>query len=165
MTAGRIRKPFELHVLEGDPSKLGKNELARRAGPGYESLEDFTPPDYFNAAEKQFWTEVCQKFGSVRILSVMDKMSLELLIASYAEWREHREYLDRNGYTIIEGNTTGGEKMKAHPRCALKQKCHQEVVTLLMQFGWTPSSRTRTQALSAQEGDPLDDSLGKRPNV
>lgn len=163
--SGKVNKPVALHVLHGDPSHLGKKELEKRADVQYEPMEDLTPPSYFNDFEKQCWGELAEKFKNSRVLSVMDAWALELLIESYAEWREHKEYLDSNGYTVEEGSERAGWKTRADPRCELKQKAHQRIVNLLLQFGWTPAARTKTQRLSTFEKDPIGNGFGKRPNV
>ena len=163
--SGRANKPVALHVLHGDPSKLGAKELERRNDAKYPALEDFTPPAYFSEREKQYWAEICEKFKASNVVSVMDAWALELLVESYAEWREHKNTLDQEGYTQIQTvPTTGARKEVAHPVAALKQKAHAQVCALLVQFGWTPSARTKTQQLSRLEGDPIKPAFSSRPN-
>lgn len=162
--AGRKPKPHALHVLEGNPREFSKKELDRMSSASYEPMTDFTPPPHLSDFQKKMWNELCAKFGSVRILTVMDSLALEMLIDDYAEWREHRDYLEANGYTFWHETSTGGNIEKADPRCALKQAAHQRCVGLLREFGWTPSSRTKTVALSATEQDPIKESgIGARP--
>ncbi len=165
MAAGRKPTPAALHILKGNPSELSTDEIKKITSAAYEILTDFSPPDYLSDFQKKTWRELCKKFGAVKILTVMDTMALEMLIDDYAEWREHKEYLDKNGYTIYQPNSQGGSVEKADPRCALKQAAHGRCVGLLREFGWTPSSRTKIQSLSAAETDPIKSSgIGERPN-
>lgn len=162
--AGRNPIPAAIHALKGNPSEFSKEEINKMSSANYEPLTDFTPPAYLSEFQKKTWRELCKKFGAVKILTVMDTMALEMLIDDYAEWREHKDYLDKNGYTIMQTNVAGGEVEKADPRCALKQSAHQRCVGLLKEFGWTPASRTKTQALSVVEQDPLKGGgIGERP--
>lgn len=162
MSAGRPMKPVELHVLHGNPSELTPKEIAERTSSGLEPMTDFTPPAHLDNFQKKVWRELCAKFGAVKILSIMDGLALELLIDSYAEWVEHRDYLNKNGYTIIEEKTVGGETEKADPRCALKHNAHKRCVELLTQFGWTPVSRNKLKSFGS-EADPLFGGMSKRP--
>lgn len=164
--SGRIRKPVELHVLHGDPSNLGSKEIAKRQNVQYPPMEDLTPPEYFSDFEKKCWSELADRFKATRVLSTMDSWALELLVETYAEWREHKDVLDSEGYTQIQVTpTTGASKEVAHPRAALKQKAHAQCVALLLQFGWTPAARTKTQQLGQLEQDPIGNGFGARPTV
>ena len=164
--SGRTNKPAALHVLHGDPSKLGQAELKRRDDVQYPPMEDLTAPSYFSAFEAKCWSELAERFKATRVLSTMDAWALELLVETYAEWREHKDTLDREGYTQIQTTpTTGASKEVAHPVAALKQKAHAQCVALLLQFGWTPAARTKTQQLSRLEEDPLGKQFGNRPAV
>lgn len=164
--SGRTNKPAALHILHGDPSKLGANELKRRDDVQYPPMEDLTAPAYFSEFEKECWRELAERFKATRVLSTMDGWALELLVETYAEWREHKRTLDLEGYTQIQVTpTTGASKEVAHPVTALKQKAHAQCVQLLLQFGWTPAARTKTQQLSRLEDDPVGVKFGSRPAV
>lgn len=160
---GRPNVPFELHVLKGNPSELSKKELRDMNSSGLEPMTDFSPPPHLSDNQKKVWKELCSKFGSAKILSVMDGLALEMLIDDYSEWLEHRDYLDANGYTTLEEKTGGGTIEKPDPRCSLKHNAHERCVKLLIQFGWTPAARTKVRAMSPLEEDPLKGGLGKRP--
>lgn len=161
--AGRNPIPAEIHFLKGNPSELSKKELKEISSSGLEPMTDYTPPPHLTDFQKKIWKELCARFGAVKILSVMDSLALEMLIDDYSEWREHAEYLDKNGYTIYETKTNGETAEKADPRNALKHNAHQRCVNLLIQFGWTPAARTKVRAMGPLEQDPLYGGLGKRP--
>lgn len=162
-TAGRRALPANVHLLKGDPSGIGREKLKENASL-YPPLQNFEAPEYFSEDEKRYYMEICQRFQCANVVSIMDAMALELLVESYAEWREHKEWLDNNGYLLVESGAADQEKVKAHPFAMLKQNAHKQVVALLREFGWTPSSRSKTANLSKTETDPLGNE-GKRPNV
>ena len=165
--AGRRPTPAAIHYLKGNPSEFSEQEMKDKTSAAYDILTDFTPPVYLSEFQKKTWRELCKKFGAVKILTVMDTMALEMLIDDYAEWREHKEYLDKNGYTLLQPNSQGESVEKADPRCALKQAAHGRCLSILKEFGWTPASRTKTLALSPMEKDPLKGGggIGERPKL
>lgn len=163
-TRGRRALPANVHLLKGNPSKLDENKL-KEAASLYPPLQDFTPPEYFSEAEREYYAQLCQRFQCANVVSVMDATALELLVEAYAEWREHKEFLDRYGYVLEEGGSEGQTKTKAHPIASLKSDAHKRVVALLREFGWTPSTRSKSAKLSATEQDPLAGDNLNRPNL
>ena len=51
---------------------------------------------------------------------------------------------------------------KRNPWSVVKERTGQQVLRILTEFGLTPSSRTRVQALPEEENDPITEMLKAR---
>lgn len=160
---GRPNVPTALHELKGNPSKLNLNKQ-KEDEPKYDMINpdsNIVPPDYLNDLGKQTYIELSRKIADKSILSNMDMLGLELLIEAYQEFRFHQAFLERNGYSYEVQLTSGDTGSKPFPEVQMKQDAHKRVVALLVQYGWTPSSRAKTKIIKNQV-DPVRKVLGGR---
>lgn len=154
--AGRPATPLAMKLLANNPRKENLSKLQEES-PVYDVVsvnDEIIPPDYLNELGKSTYVEISRKMAGRNVLTQMDDFALELLIESYQEFREHQDYLERNGYTYEVEDKEGNVKTIAYPQAALKSDAHKRVVALLTQFGWTPSSRTKVKIIKEQR-DPI----------
>jgi len=160
---GRKRKPTQLHVLEGNPSKLNKAELSAEIKP------DSTMPrapwwlDYHGRKE---WDQVCIELHRLGLLTKIDKTALAGYCAAYSRWvKAERELMKGFTYEFLDKDF----KMKRtnKPEVIIARDALDQVRRFCIEFGMTPSSRAR-MVLPGDKGkqDPLDKFLntGKRDN-
>lgn len=154
--AGRPATPLAMKLLANNPRKENLSKLEEES-PSYDVItanDAINPPDYLNELGRATYVEIARKMAGRNVLTQMDDLALELLIESYQEFRDHQDYLDRNGYTYEVEDKEGNVKTVAYPQAALKSDAHKRVCALLQQFGWTPSSRTKVKILK-EEKDPI----------
>lgn len=154
--AGRPATPLELKLLANNPRKENLKELEAET-PKYDVIcanDVISPPDYLNELGKKTYVEIARKMAGRNVLTQMDDFALELLIESYQEFRDHQDFLERNGYTYEIEDKEGNVRTSAYPQAALKSDAHKRVCNLLQQFGWTPSSRTKVKIIKS-ESDPI----------
>ena len=65
--------------------------------------------------------------------------------------------LEKNGYT----HTTKNGYEQIRPCVTMCKIRHQQLATLLVQFGLTPVSRGKAERAGDLEADPLDEFLGR----
>ena len=140
-------KPTAIKVLAGNPGKgkICKTEPKPRFGAP-------ACPDWLNARAKSAWANVVPELLSVGVLTIADGLALQQLCEAYADWKEACEIIGREGITYIDdkGNS------KINPAARIKSDADKRVRMWLIEFGLTPSARTRLSGgKSAEEqADP-----------
>ncbi|HCR1107425.1 TPA: phage terminase small subunit P27 family [Klebsiella aerogenes] len=155
--AGRPKKPTALKVIQGNPGK--------RALPEHEPKpERGTPcaPAHFGGTARDWFAEAAAELDKIGVLTLLDGNALELLIEAYAEYRQHCEELDAEGYTYRTTSTTGETVIKAHPAAAMKSDAWKRVRAMLGEFGMTPASRAKVSTKHGGEEDPLQAFLNSK---
>lgn len=157
---GRPRKPTELHVLNGNPSKkkdLGKNEP--KPAPIVETPK---PPTWLNKYAKKEWKRLAPGLTRIGLLTEADIGSFVMLCQSYGRWEEYERDVEKNGSTYIYINKGGGENEVERPQTKLAHKAYERYKALCTEFGVTPASRTRIEVRpEEQEQDPMEELLSR----
>jgi P27 family predicted phage terminase small subunit len=153
--AGRKPKPTALKLLGGNAGK--RKPPAREPKP----TKGVPPcPAHLSPRAKAAWKRVGPELERMGVLTVADGMALELLVAAYAEYRDARETVAREGATY-ESLTQNGMMIRAHPSVAIASDAWRRVRAMLAEFGLTPSARTRVQGAPGEEtADPFEELLG-----
>ncbi len=87
--------------------------------------------------------------GNKAVLTLADGKALELLCSVYAEYRDARDVIDRQGATY-ESHTQNGKIVRARPEVAIASDAWRRIRAMMTEFGLTPSSRSRI-AVAPQE--------------
>ena len=100
-------------------------------------------PDGLSPEARGYWPKIAEQLTDCGILTRIDAMALALYCEAYATWRKANENVVKYGAVI---KYPGTELMVQSPYLAVSNKAHHQMVTLLREFGMTPSSRTRVSA-------------------
>jgi phage terminase small subunit len=92
------------------------------------------PPGFLDAIGKQFWAEHAQMLASMGVLTKADKYALGMLAESFARYRQYPN----------------------------DQRRRDEFRKMLVEFGLTPSSRSRLKADIAKPADALETFIAKK---
>lgn len=138
MIRGRKPKPTNLRAIDGNAGKrpLPKNEPKPK-------LACPDPPGDLNEIAKIQWREWAELLHRTRILTEADLMALKLACEAYGRWFEATEHIKANGMLIPTPNGFVAQS----PMVQIANKAHEQIVKLLVEFGMTPSSRTRVQTV------------------
>lgn len=147
--AGRKPLPTQLKILRGTARKdrlnnEPKGKLTVTGAPYW--LKD--------KKAKHAWKELEKMLGPIGVLTDLDRMALEPLVITYSQWREacdkasiEVEYTE-NGYPI------------PNPYLQIQMKLQEKLLKLLVEFGLTPSSRSRINLPEEpEEENPLEKML------
>lgn len=146
--------PTALKLVKGNPGKraINKREPAAAGSLG-------APPEHLEAIGKAAYRRLARLLGAMRLESAGDRQALELLCAAYEEWREARAAVLAHGMTY-ERMTAQGERIVAtRPEVAIAADAMRRVHRLLLEFGLTPSARSRVEAGEAPPVDPMEEFL------
>lgn len=144
--AGRRPKPIEAKILAGNP---GKRRLPARVAKGPRGLTDPPPGLTRHAAEE--WRRVAPELDQLGLLTTVDRAVLESYCEAAATMRECRAVIARHGRTF----TTATGQVKARPEVKMMAEAARLVRQFAVEFGMTPSARTRVQPASTGQQPPL----------
>jgi len=128
--------PTKLKELNGNPGKrpLNKNEPK----PKEELLEC---PDWLKKDRLAFneWKRIVPELYLLRLLTKIDRAALELYCSQYSIYRQAMKVIQKDG--LITTNIRQGDK--ANPAAAIAREAAKIIKTICVEFGLTPSSRSR----------------------
>jgi len=147
-------KPTALRILEGVPGHhpLNLNEpKPKKANPEC--------PDWLEDEAKKEWFRIVPELERLGLLTVIDVTALIGYCQSWARFIEAEKYLSEHD-TCFE--TDKGFIMQV-PQVAISQKYLKLCQSFMIQFGLTPSSRTRISLSSGEEDeDPMKKLFNKK---
>lgn len=136
---GRKPLPTSLKVLRGcRPSRMNKNEPQPEA---------ITPkmPEWLSPEAQQKWRELVAILSPAKILTVADGEGLAVLSMEWATMVKANAELEATGGLVVR--SPGGQPIQ-NPNLAIRDKAAEKVHKLLVEYGLTPSSRSRVHAAS-----------------
>jgi len=136
MTTGRKPTPTALRVLRGNPGKrpLPPNEPTPDA-----ARVDLPAPDWLPDEGRAEWTRIVPLLAKNGLLTELDTVALAAYCAAFAEWREASAMIKKFGMVI---KAPSGYPIPS-PYGPIASKAFARMRLLLVEFGLTPSSRTR----------------------
>ena len=161
MPAGRPSKPTVQKKLAGtlQPSRTNANE----------PVPDVClplMPDWLSERGRRYWNEIGAVLLNMKVVTAGDGSALMLLVESLAEWAEARQAVIGTGGTpglglVYEMQTESGQTMRRpNPEVAMASDAMKRSLTLLREFGLSPSSRSKVSALGGDGGkDPFEEMM------
>ena len=145
---GRKPKPTALKLLDGD---FNKDPQLRNHNEPEPEVGVVTCPAWITGDARTEWKRVSGELMSMGVATLVDRAALEQYTTAYASWRDSLRVVAKEGRFIA---TESGPKR--HPACGAAQAyadlCHK----LLIQFGMTPSSRTRLHIKKETDSDAVE---------
>lgn len=153
------RKPSHLRAVEGNPSHARPvNHDEPMPTKGFHQ-----PPEYFTEQEKEWYMDMCQELNRWGVITELDSRAAEMLTVAYSEYREAREEVKANGsLTYTEVGAMGQEKLKPHPAVGIADAAWKKFRAMATEFGMTPASRSKVNAVQAEGSSASDDLLNRK---
>lgn len=145
-TRGRKPKPPEIKILtQSRADRINTNTPAAVA---------IRPecPDHLCDVAKEEWDRIVPILETFGVLSRTDGTALAIYCATYARWVNATIELSRPG-AMTSCSETGVEKVS--PFVQIASQAEQQMARMLVEFGCTPSSRSRVSVLNKKPADPL----------
>lgn len=137
MARGRKKEPTALKILKGAFDKNPQDQNKREPKPPLGAPDK---PRHMTRLAKAEWGRITKELKTLGVLSTVERGAVEQYCMAYGEWREACRRLDSEGrYWETERGVVenpAGKSMRA-----LSLICHK----YLVEFGLTPSSRTRLE--------------------
>ncbi len=154
--ASTTPKPTNLKVLHGNPGgrKLSKREPKPKAGIP-------KPPARVkaNPVALAAWKAFAAELNAMQVLTLADRAALAALVSAYRASLEADEGVAAEGLTCARTTDRGGASIVAHPAVAIRSDAWKRYKSMLVEFGLTPSSRTRIATNPNPKASPLADFL------
>ena len=144
MAKGRKPLPENLHVLHGNPGKRKREAKATSVKPKRVP----TPPRSFDKEEKKAWRKVGRILLEMNLLENADIIALELLTKTWVRWEHANDQISQYGLVV---KTPNGMPVQS-PYLQISNKCLEQMNKLLVEFGMTPSARSRISAPKTPAG-------------
>ena len=135
---GRKPLPTELKLLAGNPGHrpLNTREPKPKVKPKMPKA-----PSFLNKRAQAEWRRTGQRLFDLGILTELDEVLLSMYCSSFSHWTAANETLEKEGYTILSARSG----LKPSPWLAIANSAWKEILKIMIEFGMTPSSRTRVQ--------------------
>lgn len=150
---GRKPTPTALKIVHGNPGKraLPVDEPIPPAGAD--------APDWLSPLAAEHWPTIARQLADAGVLTVMDAPALALYCEAFARWKQASDHVLKHGQVVK--SPTG--VLKQSPYLLIANKAHDQMAKMLIEFGMTPSSRSRvTKAKPSENKNPFAD-LVQRP--
>jgi P27 family predicted phage terminase small subunit len=150
-------KPTALKLLEGNRGHRPINENEPQPTQGAPSC-----PLWLNSMAKTEWKRIVPELDAIGMLSVVDRVALTAYCQAYARWRKAETAIqDSFIYDFMDKDFKMKRVKKPEVQIAIDSL--NQVKAFCVEFGLTPSSRSRISVLPKKDsGDPLDKYLGTR---
>lgn len=139
--AGRKKLPTNIHILKGTarPSRINKNEPK----PEIEIPEE---PEHLSEEAAKEWNRISVVLRDLGLLSQIDMAALAIYCQTYGRMVKYEKIVKEKGelYKDPKGNVTLSPAMWVINKAI--QQCHR----MLVEFGMTPSSRSKVSASASK---------------
>ena len=154
--AGRKPKPSNVHHLHGNPGKRAGNKREPKPRRGVPKPPAWIEPDTEAMAT---WEELAAELNAMEVLTLADRAALAALVSAYRDWLAADEAIVEHGLTQERGSEKTGFSIIARPEVAIRSDAWRRYKSMLIEFGLTPSARTRVAATLDPKASPLAEFL------
>ena len=152
---GRKRLPTEMHVLNGNPSKikdLGKGEPKPKP-----TVREIAPPEWLNNYGQKMWTDRCPELQRTNVLTTLDIEGFEMACYWYGIFRQCVDDAREKGLFYTYTNKQGHENEVDRPQMKLARQASELYKSYASEYGLMPSSRSKINVGEASnDKDPME---------
>lgn len=127
---------------------MPKNEPKPKASTGIPRA-----PSRLNKIGQREWRRMAKELHGLGILTKIDLTALEMCCSAFSDWVYAQEQIKKHGMLI---KSQSGFPMQS-PYLQIGNKAFEKMLKILIEFGMTPSSRSRVTVKPKEEKDPLKD--------
>jgi len=143
------RLPTELKKQRGTLRKDRMNENEPK-------LPSIIPPipTWLSEDGQKAFSELSTLLHDMSVLTQADELALTLLCDAYSEYKRAKEVVNELGATMEVTSREGNTKSVIRPEVQIANQSFVRVFQLLKEFGLTPSSRAKVNAIENQGNTP-----------
>ncbi|WAH44514.1 phage terminase small subunit P27 family [Alicyclobacillus fastidiosus] len=143
---GRKAIPVHLQLLNGNKSRLTKKEIEQRAM-AEKSLrpraDNIRPPTWLDSVAKKEFKRIAKELQELELLTNVDVNALAAYCDAYADYVECTRIIREEGLLVEYTNKAAETNKVPHPLLTKKKQLHDQMRSLSLEFGLTPSSRAK----------------------
>ena len=133
---GRKPKPTSLKLLHGNPGKRPISDREPKPPKG-----ETTCPKHLDAPAKTEWKRISAMLTTMGLLTKVDRTALAAYCQVYSRWVQAEDKVRKMGMVVVVGN----KHLQKSPYLSIADKCLEQMLKYMTQFGLTPASRTRIE--------------------
>lgn len=111
------------------------------------------PPTYLDRMAKHEWRQTCKLLDAMGVLTEADRSALTLYCQTFSEWRKAIAYCDKYGAWTIGKDSIGNTTTTRNEWDRIRERSADACRKWLIEFGLTPSARTRLQVSQDTKDD------------
>lgn len=143
-------KPTKLKLLHGVVNKKRINLKEPKPAPVVPKC-----PAWLSKYAKEEWKRISKELSILGLLTRIDAAAMAAYCDCFGRWREASEGLQEHG--MVKEAKTG--YLQQTPYVSIINSALRDMKSFLVEFGMTPSSRTRIVVDKPDEGDDFGDLL------
>jgi P27 family predicted phage terminase small subunit len=152
--AGRKPKPTALHVINGNPSKINL-EARQKAEPQFSKVAPDCP-EFLDQYAREEWQRMAPELERLGLLTYADLAAFAAYCANYSIWRQADEMVRKDGMVVkVVALDRDGEikyeSIRKHPAVSIRSDAFEKMKAFLIEFGFTPASRSRVNAVDPDQ--------------
>lgn len=136
---GRKPQPTVLRILRGNPGRRPIQDDE----PAPSAVLDLKPPDWLDSEAQAEWTRLAPLLSQLGVLTETDTGALTAYCEAWATWKGATQKIRQFGM-VIKGKE--GDLPVVSPYVKIAHNALTHMRGLLIEFGMTPSSRTKIHA-------------------
>jgi len=146
-------KPSALRIVEGNPGKrpLPENEPQPQAGAP-------SAPKHLSASARKHWRTVCRQLKKANVMTHLDADALAMYCETFSLWMDAAaDVQDRGMLLEFEKESKAGlvyTAVEVNPHVKIAAKAFDQLRLMMIEFGMTPSSRTRVSTVPSGKKEP-----------
>lgn len=134
-------------MLQGNPGKRRMRQNEPRPAASHELPE---PPEHLTDEAKREWHRTGAKLVALGLLTEIDTTAFATYCCCWARWVQAEEAIRATG-PIVKAPRSGVPIQ--NPYLAIANRAMEQLTKALMEFGMTPSSRTRIEVMPAPRAE------------
>lgn len=139
---GAKPKPTRLKLIEGNPGRRPLNQDEPKPEPASQKA-----PTHLGPAAKAEWRRISAELVKLQLLTRVDTTALAAYCQSYERWVQAEAEIAKGGLVV---ETATGRRV-ANPAIAVANRSMELMYRFLVEFGMTPSSRSRIRVSKGDE--------------
>lgn len=146
---GRKPTPSKVVSIKGNPGKRKRSKKEPVLPPSYPK-----PPSILCKEAAAHWEIVCKQLFDAKVMTDLDIDALMMYCEAYARWIDAHDQVRTYG-VVIEAPSG---YLYQSPYLSIANNAFVQMKSILVEFGMTPSSRTRVQTTGGDTDrkDPWD---------
>ena len=153
----RQKKSIEAHKLNGTYKKTRHGAKTIKVPANRPEA-----PIHLSEEEKVYFNQLADQLEAIGILTLADKLILELTACTIQEHVELSQFIKDNGRTYENETMAGTVQYKPRPEAQMLQDCSKRLAALYKELGLTHQARSKMTIPEKRSGyDPIAAIMGR----
>jgi len=142
---GRRAKPVDLILIQGTKHLTKKEIDARKEAEAKLRPNDdkVRPPGWLDGVAKKEFKRIVKELKEIGLVTNVDVNALALYCDAYSNYVKCSQIIEEEGLMVEYTNKAAETNKVPHPLLTKKKQLHEQMKSLAVEFGLTPSSRAK----------------------